>query len=219
MRGGALSLAASPVALIVLLSVIPVRSADRSSIPPHAVGQRPPSSFIPKRYACPSQVEPLIALMLRDLPGYANRAISRSTRGLNLGGLGSSVLLAGRPEFEPLPLSSDLPSSPPDPNLHQVFITTLERQTIGAGGNSKETVGKTVRLQEFHWLFLAQAQNGWILALMFTRTGTYPTTQPPTPPRESSQGAIGQAIRTWLRDCNAGVIRPIKSDNLFNKTR
>lgn len=149
-----------------------------------------------KRVACPAEVEPLIALMLRDLPGYANRIILRSTRRYALSSR-NSVLTAGRPEFAPLPLKPGSLESPTS-DLRQVFITTLEQQT---------TAGEAVNLQQYHWLFLAKTQRGWQLALMFSRTGPYPAGQPPTPPRESSQGAIGQAIRIWLRDCNAEAVR------------
>lgn len=158
-----------------------------------------PKMAIAARYQCPTEVEPLIMRMLRDLPSYANRAIVRSRRQTPVSQLGS-VLIAGRPEFKPLPTSPTRGSvTQPDPTLQQVFITTLEREFIS---------GKRTDLQQFHWLFLTRTETGWQLALMFTRTGSYPTQQPPTPLRESSQGAIGQAIRAWLRDCNAGFIRP-----------
>lgn len=42
---------------------------------------------------------------------------------------------------------------------------------------------------------------------MFSRTGIYPGGRPPTPPRDSSEGVIAQAIRTWLRDCQAEPVR------------
>jgi hypothetical protein len=152
--------------------------------------------------SCPSEVEPLIMVMLRDLPGYGNRVIVRSrNRYAEMSSL-TSIITAGRPEFEPLPLApgttSKIPSKDAQSNLQQVFITTLERQN---------TAGKLVDLQQFHWLFLTKTQRGWQLALMFTRTGSFPAGQPPTPPRESSQGIIGQAVQTWLRDCNLGAVR------------
>ncbi len=181
----------------------------------------------PPRYACPSQVEPLVALMLSNLASYTNRVIARSTPRGNPNR--SYVLTAGRPEFEPLPLSPDGAASlgnssgKPDPNLRQVFITTLERQTLGRP-RSRDT---EVYLQGFHWLFLTKAGSEWQLALLFSQIGTYPKAPVAanskgalgeSPPRESSQGILGQAIRTWLRDCNAGVVRPIKSNNLLDKT-
>lgn len=155
-----------------------------------------------KRHTCPAEVEPLIGLMLRDLPGYANRVIVRSrTRYAAISAL-DSIITAGRPEFVPLPLTSGISSTIPSPqnssDLRQVFITTLERQN---------TAGRAIELQQFHWLFLTKTESGWRLALMFTRTRSAPVGQVITPPRESSQGTIGQAVQTWLRDCNAGSVR------------
>lgn len=181
----------------------------------------------PPRYACPSQVEPLVALMLGNLASYTNRVIARSTPRGNPNR--SYVLTAGRPEFEPLPLSADGVASSgnssgnSDPNLRQVFITTLERQTLGRSRSKEST---EVYLQGFHWLFLTRTGSEWQLALLFSQIGTYPKAPVAankgslgeSPPRESSQGILGQAIRTWLRDCNAGVVRPLKSDNLLDKT-
>ncbi|NJR52397.1 MAG: hypothetical protein HC780_25295 [Leptolyngbyaceae cyanobacterium CSU_1_3] len=134
----------------------------------------------------------MVTRMVRDLPGYANRVRTRLTQRTAIGSMGS-ILLAGRPEFAPLPLKPGS-ETPPQNDLDQAFLTTLERQTVA---------GQPFDLQQYHWLFLAKTGRGWQLALMYTRTG-----QPTTPPRESSQGIIGQAVRTWLRDCNAGAIRP-----------
>ncbi|MGG6264951.1 hypothetical protein ACQ4M3_02650 [Leptolyngbya sp. AN03gr2] len=154
------------------------------------------------RIACPREIEPLVQALLPDLPGYANRVIVRARlRVPEASRLGTirlprnSVLLAGRPEFQPLPLNSNRPT---DPTLKQVFITTLEREIVS---------GKAIDIQQFHWLFLTQTSEGWQLALMFTRIGTTTPNQPITPPRDSRDGAIGQAIQLWLRDCNAQGIR------------
>ncbi|WP_073073611.1 hypothetical protein [Phormidesmis priestleyi] len=165
----------------------------------HALSAKPVSV---KRRICPAEVEPLVALMLRDLPSYANRVIVRSrTRYPAISSL-NSIITAGRPEFVPLPLApsiaSTIPSPQNSPDLRQVFMTTLERQG---------TAGTTIELQQFHWLFLTKTDRGWRLALMFTRTGSASAGQIITPPRESSQGTIGQAVQTWLRDCNAGSVR------------
>lgn len=147
------------------------------------------------RVACPTEIEPLITAMLPDLPGYANRVAARErlTRTQR-----SSVILAGRPEFEPLPLNSD---RKPDPTVQQAFITTLEREIVG---------GAAIPLQEFHWLFLTRTQQEWRLVLLFTRIGTTRPGQPITPPRESQDSAIGKAIQLWLRDCNRRGIRQRK---------
>lgn len=140
--------------------------------------------------SCPVAIEPLIEELLKDLPSYANREIQRN-RSVSYAYEPTNVITAGNAEFEPLPLSPNQPI-PEDPR--QVFITTLERN---------EGTGKMVEVQHFHWLFLTKTQSGWRLALMFSSIGTSGENQPPLPPRESSQGAIAQAIRTWLRDCRA----------------
>ncbi|BAS54914.1 hypothetical protein Q2T42_10625 [Leptolyngbya boryana CZ1] len=144
------------------------------------------------RVACPTEIEPLVRAMLPELPGYANRITVRERLTRNRR---SSVILAGRPEFEPLPLNSD---RPPDLTLKQVFITTLGREYVG---------NTPVELQEFHWLFLTRSQRGWQLPLMFTRIGTTTPGQPITPPRESRESSIGKAIQLWLQDCDRRGIR------------
>lgn len=144
--------------------------------------------------ACPTEVEPTVQAMLRDLPGYANRIAVRSRLG-SIRSSRNSVILAGRPEFAPLPLNSDRPI---DPTLKQAFITTLEREIVS---------GKAIDIQQFHWLFLTRDPQGWQLALMFTRIGTPTPNQPITPPTESREGVIGQAVQLWLRDCNVRGIR------------
>lgn len=152
--------------------------------------------LIAKSANCQKQdLETLITQLLDDLPSYANRASQQARRRHRTVDIYSYVLLAGRPEFAPLTLGPGeyiptVPASLPQPA--QVFITTLERQY---------TAGKPVELQQYHWLFLTQTGSGWRLAMMFSRTGTYPDQRPPTPPRDSSEGAIAQAIRNWLRDC------------------
>lgn len=154
------------------------------------------------RFSCTADVETLIALLLRDLPSYANRVTQRARRRSRSVEVYSYVILAGRPEFEPLTLGpGEYTQAAPDYNsedLRQVFITTLERQYVG---------NKPVQLQQYHWLFLTKTDSGWRLAMMFSQIGLYPDTRPPTAPRESTQGVIGQAIKIWLRDCRAGVIR------------
>jgi hypothetical protein len=148
-----------------------------------------------QRVACPTDLETLTPLLLRDLPSYANRVIVRARGNSAVTSL-PTVMTAGRAEFAPLPIATDL--APPDPNLQQLFFTTLERQRTG---------DQMVELQQYHWLFLATTTTGWQLALSYTRTASYPSAaKPVSPPRESSQGPIAQAATLWLRDCNAGSI-------------
>ena len=92
--------------------------------------------------------------------------------------------------------SVDAPRTNSD-GVEQVFFTTLERQY---------TARKAVQLQQFHWLFLTKSESGWRKVMMFTQTGYYPVNkQPPSPPRDSSNGVIGQAVDTWLQDCRAAI--------------
>lgn len=162
------------------------------------------SALSSQSLSCQQQdIETLTNQLLNDLPSYANRVIQRA-RSINgkIVDFYNYVIIAGRPEFEPLtlgpgvykPADSVLGSQQPQ----QVFITTLERQY---------TAGKAVKLQQYHWLFFTQTSSGWQLAMMFTRTGPYSGEQPPTPPEETSNGDIAQAINEWLRDCQAKNVK------------
>ncbi|PSM45616.1 hypothetical protein C7Y66_29415 [Chroococcidiopsis sp. CCALA 051] len=136
--------------------------------------------------------------LLRDLPGYANRTSQRARRLSRSTDLYTYVLVAGNPEFEPLTTDPGVyqPKSPQadGEDVQQVFFTTLERQYLK---------DRAVELQGFHWAFFAKTEDGWRLASMFTRIGDRAGKRPPTPPEETSDGIIAQAIETWLRDCRA----------------
>ncbi|MBW4493244.1 MAG: hypothetical protein KME26_09195 [Oscillatoria princeps RMCB-10] len=186
--------------------IFPIQVSSAAEIPREV---REKASTQNRKFVCPKDLETLIQPLLRDLPSYANRVIQRSRlRGLNYES--SYVLLAGRPEFEPLPLgpgrsepaisspSGEKPAGRSEDDPRQVFITTLERNYSS---------GQAVQLQHYHWLFLTKTESGWRLAMMFSRLGTYPAGNPPLPPRDNSNGAIAQAISTWLRDCRAGTVR------------
>ncbi len=164
--------------------------------------------------ACPQDLPTLTAGLLRDLPSYANRVAMR-TLGVSAIGDSSfgSVLVAGQPEFDPLPLSTvgaDIPGAiaAADPTAHQVFFTTWER---------RYTPTEIHYLEQYHWLFLSQAADGWRLSLMFSRlradanTVSAASLRPPSPPQESSEGIVGQAVQLWLRDCRAGAIAPLSA--------
>ncbi|MBE9207428.1 hypothetical protein IQ244_13030 [Nostoc sp. LEGE 06077] len=149
-----------------------------------------------------NSLETLTTQLLQDLPSYANRASQRARRRARISDVFSYMLLAGRPEFQPLPLNpagddfNEQKSS--DTKVEQVFFTTLERQYIDS---------KAIELQEFHWLFLTKNQSGWHLVTMLTQTGSFINKQPPTPPRDSSSGTVAQGVKAWLRDCQAGSLR------------
>ncbi|MDJ0680069.1 MAG: hypothetical protein QNJ18_09440 [Xenococcaceae cyanobacterium MO_167.B52] len=142
-------------------------------------------------------IETLMTELLRNLPSYANRASQRARRLSRTTQTYSYMLMAGKPEFVPLPTNpvedtGNTSKKSKDKDVKQVFFTTLERQYIK---------GKPIQSQQFHWLFLTKTENAWQMVMMFTQTGSYPKSKPPTPPRDSSNGVVGQAIQTWLRDC------------------
>ncbi|AFY80391.1 hypothetical protein [Oscillatoria acuminata] len=151
------------------------------------------------RGVCPADLDLLISQLLPDLPGYVNRTIQRSSQDY----VPRFVILAGRPEFQPLPqgpgvnhppvsrLPGDLQIEGSDPAIAQVFFTTLERHY---------TATQSVEYQQYHWLFLSQTAEGWRVNQMFSRTA-YPEGAIPTPPRDSSDSEMAQAVRLWLRNC------------------
>jgi hypothetical protein len=160
---------------------------------------------------CPADLTTLTPLLLRDLPSYANRVSQRAYTNFRTADLPGYVILADRPEYKPLSLNPEsLNSATASPNDEdqpaQIFFTTLERQYVS---------GKPVSLQHYHRVFLVETEKGWQLALMFSTIGNYPADQPPTPPQDTSQGVIAQAIRLWLRDCRAGSVvggdRPVSN--------
>lgn len=156
------------------------------------------------RYFCSNQkIESITTYLLRDLPNYSNRVSQRARRLTRKGDTFSYMVSAGRPEFAPLPLNPNSSSSDSakmlSEGVEQVFFTTLERQYIAR---------KAVELQQFHWLLLTKTDSGWRKVMMFTQTGSFPVSKQPTsPPRDSSDGTVGQAVDTWLRDCEAGSVR------------
>jgi hypothetical protein len=151
---------------------------------------------------CPADLPTLTPLLLRDLPSYANRVSQRAYTDFRTADLPGYVILADRPEYAPLELNpeslnSAIASPMTEDQPAQIFFTTLERQYVS---------GKPISLQHYHRVFLVETQEGWQLSLMFSTIGNYPADQPPTPPQDTSQGVIAQAIRLWLRDCHAGSV-------------
>ncbi len=162
-----------------------------------------PTQASPKReIACPSDIETLMTRMLKDLPSYSNRVAQRSNIGDRSVQIYNYILIAGNPEFEPLPLSDlQYESELPD-ETQQVFFTTLERQY---------TPTEAILLQNYYWLFLTQTSEGWRVVLLFSRLADLEQVEDddlPIPPQDAMNGAIGQGIKLWLKDCRAGVLRP-----------
>ncbi|MFH7241942.1 MAG: hypothetical protein ACHWZW_03730 [Spirulina sp.] len=183
--------------------------------------ESPDPVYLRPSEACPAEYETLVTTLLRDLPQYANLVAARSFRPPIVSPatdtenpatpavpapLGT-MLIASQPDFEPIDLTDRAFGAGLDAesDLRQVFFTTLERQYLS---------DQVVSLQQFHWLFLVQTEDGWRSVLLYSSLGGYPDPQRLTPPQESSQGIVGQAVRLWLRDCRAGAVLPPASSHL-----
>ncbi|MEO1297409.1 MAG: hypothetical protein AAFW75_16830 [Cyanobacteria bacterium J06636_16] len=195
------------VGLILLSGLAAIAAAQPATAQSSAPSQPEPPEATPHlrpQVTCPRDVEVLMSGLIRDLPSYANRVAYRSIPvTADPTGFGT-LLVAGQAEFEPIDVAtltfneSDAPET-----IQQVFFTTLEWQY---------QENEIVPLEQYHWLFLTEADDGWRLALMFSRIANDEVVlRPPTPRRESSDGIIGQAVQLWLRDCRAGAVYPIDS--------
>ena len=145
--------------------------------------------------SCSEQsLETLTTQMMLDLPSYTNRVIQRYRRLSRNYETFSYILAAGKPEFASLPLNPGIDNGDKYnvDDVRQVFFTTLERKYIHK---------KAVELQEFHRLFLTKTNIGWTVVMMFSQTSSYPVKPPIAPPRDSSNSAIAQSVKLWLRDC------------------
>jgi len=198
-----LSLISAEVAhpnLALALGFDPIAPVDAGSGRSH---QEPPAVALHASrtvFSCPNTLEALIPKLLDDLPSYANRVIQRSrdrSRAVDIPP--SYVLLAGQSDQEPIPFGgSDYAPVAGSDNVQQVFFTTLERQ-YGASG--------LAQLQGYYWIFVVRSPEAWQLVNLRTSLGDYPSRLPPTPPRDSNDGVVAQAVRLWLRDCHAGALR------------
>ena len=153
------------------------------------------TTILKEENQCPRDLEILTNQLLNDLPNYANRVIQRSRRLDREVDIYYTVILAGKPEFEPLELfNTEYIPFAPDEQPEQVFFTTLERSYTNT---------RIIETQSYHWLFLTQTSRGWQSVMMFSQNGSSFDNLPPSPPRESSDTGIGMGVKLWLRDCNA----------------
>ncbi len=149
-----------------------------------------PTETPKKKSNCPENsdnLEILVAALILDLPSYVNREIQRN-RQPNQDYLKRNIVIAGRPEFEDLPID-DTPFLQED--IKQIFLTTLERQYRDI---------QVVELQQFHWLFMRQNQTQWELVNMFSIEESLLENIPPQP-EDSSNGVFARGIRAWLKGC------------------
>lgn len=149
-------------------------------------------------FSCPDNVTELASLMLKDLPDYSNRVIQRGQTLNRKEGIRRYIITAAMAEFEPLGLPRIQYNSGDREQPEQLFFTVAERQYH----NKKITTNRT-----YHWLFLTQTKAGWQEVMMFSRFGNSQSEHLSTPPKESTNGIIGQGVQLWLRDCRAGTVR------------
>jgi hypothetical protein len=152
----------------------------------------------PQSTSCPSDLQRLTELMLKDLPSYANRVIQREKLRNPPFPPSLYILVSGSPEFEPLPLTNLQYQPVFEDTTQQVFFTTLERQY------GEESL---VHLENYYWLFLTQTEKGWRSVILFSQLASLDDGGLPLSPKDSSNGPIGQGIRLWLRDCRAGAVK------------
>src|SRR5579883_387661 len=156
--------------LLTMPSVVAV-AGDRASISAPGTAYPKPAATLARTFACPTDLAPLTTALLRDLPSYINRA--NAQLGVQQPTESTYAVIASQPDFTPLPTGSSEYQAPPDPNLHQVFFTVLERQYVGK---------RVLEFQQYHWLFLTQTTAGWQLALLFSHIGSYPHDRQPITP-------------------------------------
>ncbi|CAN1209658.1 hypothetical protein TUMEXPCC7403_05500 [Tumidithrix helvetica PCC 7403] len=134
----------------------------------------PPAIAQPVAKICPSELKTLSEAIAKDLPSYLTRTYTRL-------GFKRQILTVSLPELEPLPLAKDrIPSPQDDPQ--QVFFSVLEK-----------LAGKAETSQRAYWLFISTTKQGWRLSMAFTRIGN-------APPEDVSDGAIANAVSTWLKE-------------------
>lgn len=149
-------------------------------------------------FTCTGNLEELTTLLLKDLPSYSNRVIQRTQKINQSAGVKNYIITASNAEFEPLGLPRLQYDQLDDQDPQQVFFSVLERQYID---------NQIIDIQTYHWLFLTQTDSGWRTVMMFSRFGNSAKNMPPTPPRETTNGIIGQGVKLWLKDCRAGTVR------------
>lgn len=176
----------------------PSTPENSSPAPPSSPTSNEGSIYLRPQTACPEDFETLSTLLVRDIPSYTNRILQSSVADIPTAYRPAYVITANYPERMPLDIKDQVYTTNPDgdESLHQLFFTTLERQYSGLDAAS---------ISHFHWLFLTPSDEGWDMVFIFSAIGDNETV---LPPRDSSQGSVGQAVQRWLRDCRVRAIAP-----------
>jgi hypothetical protein len=184
----------------ISFSLIVSTSASSQTTKPAAnsFSIQPISTSTATKSSCPKDLATLTNLLIQDIPDYSNRVIQITQDEHQDAGIDSYIVTAGQPEIEPLNLPYIKYHETADKTPQQIFFTTLERQY---------TNNRRIEREAYHWLFVTLTDSGWYPVTMFSRFGSATQNTPPTPPQESSNGIIGQAVSIWLRDCRANTIK------------
>lgn len=155
---------------------------------------------------CSNNLEDLANLLVKDIPDYGNRIIQRSRiHSHPLEFFPIYIITASKPDLESLPLSQtqykSLIKSSLNNSVNQVFFTTLERQY--------SINNRIIETQNFHWLILTQTPKEWKIVMVLSKLG-YPDNSSnqnfiSSPPINTTNGIIGQAVTLWLRDCYSSI--------------
>ena len=221
--GSAVAQIIDPTESSVEIDLVDILTNDGAESEVTPADEFPPRPYNPLRTAvvCPTDTAELTELMLRDLPNYTNRVLQRTVAVLPPAEADeqreregefvrepyrpSHVLIAGQANLTPLDLNDYTYTTSTEAGgpLKQVFFTTLSRQYFGL---------RDSEVQEYHWLFLTQTTDGWRRAFMFSSVDNAQSTRAALPPFESSGSSVGQAVQLWLRDCRAGAIASLETE-------
>ncbi|NEZ64040.1 hypothetical protein D0962_14790 [Leptolyngbyaceae cyanobacterium CCMR0082] len=175
---------------------------SKSSIEQPTFKEEPESDtpYIRPQASCPQDFAALSTLLIRDIPSYTNRILQSSVADIRSAYRPAYVITASQPDRVPLEIKDRVYTTLPDDgqDLQQLFFTTLERQY---------SESEAISISHFHWLFLAPDEAGWQMVFMFSAIEAEDENL--LPPRDSSQGSVGQAVQRWLQDCQARAIQPM----------
>lgn len=137
---------------------------------------------------CLVTADSVLNSLLPALPSYTNRVLQRSPE-VGLGEKSSYVISAQGLTQPPFSLETELTKQQ---NLSSVYLMTWERRYRHQTAFS---------IQRYHWLFLRQTPQGWEVVKLFSQSGPYPGYKLFPEPMDTTKGAMAEAIRLWLRDC------------------
>lgn len=147
-----------------------------------------------KNNKCPTNIPELANLMTEEISDYANRVIQKSRPNVTQENfLPLYIITASQPDFKPIKIEQRQYQNQKDSQIKQIFFTTLERQY----SNEK----KIIQVQNYHWLLLTPTSQGWQMVMLLTNFGISNDNSIYSPPQDTSNSIMGQAVKLWLKDC------------------